>query len=186
MLSKALTVIVTTLGLAAGLAGLIQPELQAQESEPVSQALPEIDRWGFSFHVGDNNVGLHFLGTSLSYRPAFGDDRLRIVAQYDLNLNTHTPTSQAAWLGVHHDFYVNPEWANLRVYSRWLLGALSLFNPGQPGPNDTTVWTAYWIPGFQLGVGAEAQIAGPLWGFAQLSSGLPLILRPEIGLRMAF
>lgn len=186
MKKKSVFIACINASLIMALEGFFLSASPALASGELPQLEQSVERFGVGINGGLNNIGLPFLGAVISYRTPLFDDTFTVVGQYDLNFNEITPITQAAWLGIHQDFYTNPAFMNTRIYSRLMLGGITLFNPGQPGPNNTTIWKDVWIPAVQIGMGAEAQIAGPLWGVVQVSSGFPLLLRTELGMRVSF
>lgn len=174
---------ISALLLTTSLFCLSQPSLPAQAQESTSPVSKETDRLGLGL-IGSLNLLTPSLGAELSYRPPILEDRLRIFAQYDfLTFSSLNPRSVGAWLGLRHDFYHNPELLNLRSYGQLRLGAVL---GTVPGPNNTVMASGVWIPAVDFGIGAELQVAGPLWAFAQIAAGLPILLRTEAGLRVAF
>lgn len=184
-MSKKAALITIVFSLTFAVTSLMSPS-QAQEKNSLQKPVQALERFGVGLNSGLNNIGIPFLGVVFSYRTPFFDNQLSIIGQHDFHFNSHTPISNATWLGIHQDFYSNPDVLNTRVYGRLVVGGIELFNPGQPGPNNSTIWRSSWIPALQVGMGGEIQIAGPLKGVMQISSGFPILLRTELGMRLAF
>lgn len=125
------------------------------------------------------NVVSPFLGLQASYRPPLFEDKFRIVAQYDFYNSGWYPgyDPQYALLGLRYDFFEPTQ--TVRPYAQWLIGA-TLLVPQAPNTAINVGLAS------ELAVGVEAQLIGPLWGFAQIGAFYPILLRSVLGLRLAF
>lgn len=172
--------------LSLALIGFIQPALQAQP-EQVETIIPtfseheiSLDRFGASVIPGVNVIS-PFLGVQLSYRLPVLEDRLRLVAQYDfytIGLTLPDKNTQHALFGVRYDLS-DPIQTSFRNYAQLLVGSM-MYIPRTAESSFESILAA------ELSIGTETQLIGPLWGFVQVGAFFPLLVRSQLGLRLAF
>ena len=165
---------------------LIMGMAPAQAKKPAAPTRPAaetaeaaIDRFGISAHAGVNVVS-PFFGVQLSYRLPIDEERIRLVAQYDFYNSGWYPDTdpQYLMLGLRYDF-LNPRAQVFWPYFQALAG-LMLLKPAPSTYGNTLNFAA------EAAIGAETHIIGPLWGFAQIGAFFPILVRTELGLRLAF